>query len=142
MSKRRPLIYLRASHGGRQVAQEQEFEVRRMLAASGIDSRSMHVSCDIDSPGECIGPALLALLEEAVYGQLQTVIVRDVGRLGCEHAILVSVLGALADAGVEVVVAEVLNQDAEGRARLRRQVCQDPSPPRLMLGWGSREERV
>ena len=137
---KQPVIYLRVAHGGRAAAQEQELEVRARLAASGVDSRAMHVSCDLDSPGDGAGAALLALLEEARYGQLQTVIVRDVGRLGREHAVLVAVLVALADAGVEVVVAETLEHDAPSHARLRELDRTDGTrvtSPRLTLGWGA-----
>lgn len=137
MSKRRPVIYLRVTHGGRAAAEAQELEVRAMLAAHGIDSRSMHVSCDLHSPGTGVGDALFALLEEAAYGQLETVIVRDVGRLGREHAVLVGVLVSLQEAGVDVVVAEALEHDDHSCERLRQLDITQVTSPRLTLGGGA-----
>jgi DNA invertase Pin-like site-specific DNA recombinase len=136
MSKVRPLIYLRVAHGGRAAAEEQERDVRAMLRASGIDSCAMHVSCDLNSPGDIVGVALGSLLEEARGGHLETVIVRDVARLGYEHSVVVGVLSALTDAGVGVVVAEALEHEGRGRARLRESGLGVGPPCRLTLAWG------
>lgn len=138
-TRSRPVIYLRVSHGGRAAAAEQEQQVRTDLAAVGVDSGVMHVSCDLDSPGDRMGPALLALLEEASFGLIETVIVRDVGRLGTEHGALVAALLSLRSAGVAVLVTEVLALDRVACERLRLQGAEGPMP-RLTLGWGDEFE--
>jgi len=138
-TRSRPVIYLRVSHGGRAAAAEQEQQVRTDLAAVGVDSRVMHVSCDLDSPGGRMGPALLALLEEASFGLIETVIVREVGRLGTEHSALVAVLLSLRSAGVDVLITEALALDPGASERLRAQGAERPLP-RLTLGWGEEAE--
>jgi len=133
-TRSRPVIYLRVAHGGRAAAAEQEQQVRTDLAAVGVDSGVMHVSCDLDSPGDRIGPALLALLEEASFGLIETVIVRDVGRLGTEHSALVTALLSLRSAGIAVLVTEALALDHAACERLRSHRA-GASMPRLILGW-------
>lgn len=136
----RPVIYLRVAEGGRRAAEEQEREVRAALAAVGVDSQLMHVSCDIDVRGLALGPALLSLVEEASFGQVDTVIVRDVSRLGSGHNALVAALLSLDHAGVEVLVAEALPLDRAACERLR-----SPDSPQVYaadVGVGGRAERV
>ncbi len=133
-SRRRPVIYLRVAHGGRAAAQEQEHEVRTALAFLGVDSQLMHVSCDIDAPGTALGPALLALLGEASFGQIDTIIVRDVSRFASGYSALVAALLSLQEPGVEVLVTEVLALDHAACERLRS-TSTPRSTPRLMLGW-------
>ncbi len=116
-----PVIYLRVASGGRLAAQEQEAEVRRALTEVGIDHQPMHVSCDIDVAGSLVGPALASLMEEASFGLVRTVIVRDAARLGRLHAVLVRVLTVLEGAGVEIVTTDSLRHDLRTCARLRRE---------------------
>ena len=98
----------------------------------------MHVSCDIDVPGTLVGPALASLIEEASYGCVRTVIVRDIARLGRLHPVLVRVLTVLEGAGVEIVSTDSLRHDLGACARLRRECSRVSQVPGLLtLGFGS-----
>jgi len=135
---RQPVIYLRVAHGGRLAAQTQEAEVRRALQELSIDHNPMHVSCDIDVPGTSVGAALALLMEEARYGQVRTVIVQDVARLGSTHAVLVSVLTLIEGVGVEVVSTDSLRYDPDACARLSRRTGRRSHVSGLLtLGFGA-----
>jgi DNA invertase Pin-like site-specific DNA recombinase len=127
----RPTIYLRCGSGGRSAVTQQEADVRAALTDVGIDHRAMHVSCDIDVPGSLVGPALAALMEEASFGSVPTLIVRDVARLGRLHGILVRVLTVLEGAGVEIVTTETLRLAPATCNRLRCEVSADELGLRL-----------
>ena len=137
----RPVIYIRAGSGGREAAQAQEAAVRGALRRAGIAHDEMHVYVDIDTPGTRLGAALGALIEEASWGPIGTVYLRNVARLGHKYELLLRVVASLEGAGARFVTVEELDFGALPAARRCATHARTRGRVTLALGAAASTER-